>query len=78
MAGAAGTGFNAFVMAGFAIADAILVFFVREGHGSHFCRELDDFRTIVGEADGGGTEGDKTNGDQNSDKTFHVYLQKKG
>lgn len=76
MAAAAGTGFNAFVMAGFAIANALLVSFVREGHGSHFGGELDDFRTIVSKANGGGTESDKTDGNQNCDDTFHVYLQR--
>ena len=74
MAGTAGAGVDAVVVAGGTFTHAILVGLVREIDIAHLGGEFDFSRAVVGGNQGGGTEGDQADGNQYSDQTFHGFL----
>jgi len=63
-------GFHAFVMAGLAVSHLALMGSVVESDFAHLVGELDFGRTVVGGNDHG-ADGEKRDGGEKNDKTFH-------
>jgi len=71
MAAGAAAGFNTFVVTGGAVSNFGLVSGVGEGHGAHAGFEFDFSRAVVGGNQGGGTKGNKPDGNDNCENAFH-------